>query len=225
MPADTPALKMDNTRRLGAEVITYDRAMEDREAIARRIAAERNTVVVPSYDDPHIMAGQGTVGLELVQQAESMDLTVDDVIVPASGGGLVAGTGLAVHEIRPSIYVYCAEPAGYDDHRRSLAAGTRQRNTSTANAFCDALLAATPGELTWTLNAVQLRDGYAVTDAEVRRAMRWAFESLKIVVEPGGAVALAALLAGQHHARGRTVAVVLSGGNVDAATFATCLAG
>jgi threonine dehydratase len=224
MPADAPTLKIDNTRRLGAEVITYDRATQDRVAIARALAAERNAVVVPSYDDPHIIAGQGTVGLELMTQARDISLAVDDVIVPVSGGGLIAGIGLAAHSLHPSSSVFSAEPAGYDDHRRSLAAGSRQSNASTANALCDALLAATPGELTWALNATGLKGGYAVTDAEVRRAMRWAFESLKIVVEPGGAVALAALLAGHHRAQGRVVAIVLSGGNVDPATFATCLA-
>ena len=225
MPADAPALKIANTRRWGAEIVTHDRATEDREGIARRIAGERHAVVVPSYDDPHIIAGQGTVGLEIMAQAQDLALTVDDVIVPASGGGLVAGTGLAVLHANPAARLYCAEPAGYDDHRRSLETGVRQRNPSTANALCDALLTPTPGALTWALNGPVLAGGYAVTDAEVLQAMRWAFETLKIVVEPGGAVALAALLGGHHPAHNRVVAVVLSGGNVDGATFAPCLAG
>lgn len=224
MPADAPALKIDNTRRWGAEIVTYDRATEDREAIARRLAAERGAVVVPSYDDPHIIAGQGTVGLEVMAQAGAMGLTVDALIVPASGGGLMAGIGLAARHANPAIHMYSAEPAGYDDHRRSLETGARQRNPSTANAFCDALLAATPGELTWAINGPTLAGGYAVTDAEVRQAMRWAFESLKIVVEPGGAVALAALLGGHHRAANKTTAVILSGGNVDPAFFTVCLA-
>ena len=227
MPADAPAIKIANTRNLGAEVVTHDRLTEDRETIARGIAAKSGAVVVPSYDDPHIIAGQGTVGLELMAQAKGLNLTVDDVIVPASGGGLIAGIGLAVHHANPAAKVYVAEPAGYDDHRRSLAAGQRQRNASTANALCDALLVATPGELTWALNRTALSGGYAVSDAEVQKAMAFAFEHLKIVVEPGGAVALAALLAGHHPGtqggRRRAVGVVLSGGNVDAATFAACI--
>ena len=223
MPADAPAIKLAKTRELGAEVVTFDRATEDREVIARRIAVKRGATVVPSYDDPHIIAGQGTVGLELMAQARDLGFAIDDIIVPASGGGLIAGVGLAARAIDPAVQVFSAEPAGYDDHRRSLAAGTRQRNTSTANALCDALLAPTPGMLTWALNGRTLAGGYGVTDAEVKAAMVFAFEALKIVVEPGGAVALAALLAGHHKTAGRTVGVVLSGGNVDAATFKTCL--
>ncbi len=227
MPSDAPAIKIANTRGWGAEVVTFDRATQDREAIARRIAAERGAVVVPSYDDPQIIAGQGTVGLELMAQARGLGLTVDDVIVPASGGGLAAGIGLAVRHANPEARIFTAEPQAYDDHRRSLLAGERQRNPSTAGAFCDALLAPTPGELTWALNRQALAGGYGVSDAEVRSAMAFAFEALKVVVEPGGAVALAALLAGHHPrpqaTRRPTIAVVLSGGNVDAATFTACL--
>ncbi len=223
MPADAPALKLAKTRALGAEVVTFDRVTEDREVIARRIAAERGATVVPSYDDPHIIAGQGTLGLELMAQARAMGLRVDDIIAPASGGGLLAGIGIAARVSNPGVKLFSAEPAGYDDHRRSLAAGERQRNASTANALCDALLAVTPGALTWALNEQALTGGYTVSDAEVKAAMVFAFEDLKVVVEPGGAVALAAVLAGHHAAAGRTVAVVLSGGNVDAGTFAACV--
>lgn len=225
MPADAPAIKLAKTHALGADVVTFDRATEDREIIARRIAAERQATVVPSYDDAHIIAGQGTLGLELMAQARDLGLRVDDIIVPASGGGLVAGVGLAARAINPNVRLFSAEPAGYDDHRLSLAAGSRQRNASTANALCDALLAPMPGTLTWAINGPALTGGYAVTDAEVKAAMIFVFEALKIVVEPGGAVALAALLAGHHAAAGRTVAVVLSGGNVDAGTFRACLEG
>ncbi len=224
MPADAPANKMARTRALGAEIVTYDRATEDREAMARSIAAARGAVIVPSYDDPHIIAGQGTLGLELMAQAKAMGLTVEDVLTPAGGGGLIAGVGLAVRAINPAVRIFAVEPAGYDDHRRSLAAGSRVTNASNANALCDALLTPTPGELTWALNSKALAGGYAVTDAEVCKAMRFAFEDLKLVVEPGGAVALAALLAGHHRPRpGSAVGIVLSGGNVDAATFHTCL--
>ena len=223
MPADAPAIKVAGTRKLGAEVVFYDRATEDREAIARAIAQKRGAVIVPSYDDPDIIAGQGTIGLELMQQADAMGYAVDDVIVPASGGGLIAGIGLAVKAARPQACMFVAEPQGYDDHVRSLAAGTRVANASTANALCDALLARMPGDLTWQLNAEMLSGGYAVSDAAVRTAMRFAYETLKLVIEPGGAVALAALLSGAHCARGRIVAVIASGGNVDATVFAEAL--
>jgi len=223
MPADAPAIKVSGTRKFGAEVVFYDRATEDREAIARGLAAQRGAVIVPSYDDPDIIAGQGTLGLELMEQAKAMGLSVDDVIVPASGGGLVGGIGIAVKGLRPAARLFVAEPALYDDHVRSLAAGRRVANTSTANALCDALLAPAPGELTWRLNATALNGGYTVSDAEVRNAMRFAFEALKLAVEPGGAVALAAVLSGAHAARGRVTAVILSGGNVDAAVFAEAL--
>lgn len=227
MPADAPIIKMERTRSFGAEIVTYDRATADREAIARDIAANKGAVIVPSYDDPDVIAGQGTIGLEIMKQAGDFGIPVDAIIAPASGGGLMAGIGIAARAINPKVALFTAEPAGYDDHRRSIAAGTRQSNASTANAFCDALLTSTPGELTWGLNGKTLHGGYAVSDDEVREAMIWAFETLKVVVEPGGAVALAALRAG-HHAETRlpkpgTVAVVLSGGNVDRATFAAIL--
>ena len=223
MPSDAPEIKVAGTRKFGAEIVFYDRATEDREAIARAIARERQAVIVPSYDDPDIIAGQGTIGLELMEQAAAMGLAVDDVIVPASGGGLIGGIGLAVKAARPEARMFVAEPVGYDDHVRSLAAGTRVSNASTANAFCDALLARTPGALTWQLNSNALSGGYAVSDAAVRAAMRFAFASLKLVIEPGGAVALAALLSGAHAARDRVVAVIASGGNVDATVFADAL--
>lgn len=223
MPSDAPQLKVSNTRKLGAEVVLYDRATENRETIARKIAAERGCVVVPSYDDPDIIAGQGTVGLELADQARELGLTIDDVVVPASGGGLVAGVALAIHHTWPSARVYACEPSGYDDHVRSIAAGQRVANTTTAKALCDALLAATPGDLTWPINQQHLAGAYAVTDDDVCRAMHVAFTHLKLVVEPGGAVGLAAILSRKAEMAGRTVGVVLSGGNVDAPTFTTCL--
>ncbi len=223
MPDDAPAAKLAGTKALGAHVVTYDRLREDREAITGKIAGESGAVVVPSYDDPHIIAGQGTAGLEIVAQTRALGLSVDDVIVPASGGGLIAGVSLAVHAANPAAQIFSAEPQDYDDHRRSLATGVRETNPTTANALCDALLTPTPGILTWEINRRGLTGGYAVSDAEVQAAMRFAFQHLKIVVEPGGAVALAAVLAGRHLLRGpareRTTVVVLSGGNVDHATF------
>jgi len=224
MPSDAPQIKLAATRALGADVVLFDRATEDREAIARGIARDHGATIVPSYDDPHIIAGQGTIGIELATQATALGLTPDAAIVPAGGGGLIAGTGLALRDAFASIAVYCAEPEDYDDHRRSLEAGTPQRNASTANALCDALLTQTPGEITWAINRRQLAGGYGVSDREVKDAMAFAFRALKLVVEPGGAVALAAILSGKHRGQGKVTAIVLSGGNVDPATYAGCIA-
>lgn len=224
MPADAPAVKLAATRGYGATVVTFDRARESREEIGRKIAAERGAVIVPPYDDPHIIAGQGTAGLEIAEDARALGLTVDAVIAPASGGGLMAGIALAMKDVFPGIAAFCAEPVNYDDHRRSLAAGTPQTNASVATAFCDALLAPTPGEITWAVNKDRLAGGYAVSDAHVKDAMKFAFRALKLVLEPSGATALAAVLSGAHESHGKVTAVVLSGGNVDAATFTACIA-
>ncbi len=224
MPADAPQAKVAGTRALGAEVILYDRSRENREEIAARLAAERGATLVPSYDDPHIIAGQGTVGLELMRQAEAADLVPDDVVVCCSGGGLVSGCALAIRHRHPATRVYSAEPREFDDTRRSLEAGERVANKPGATSICDALLAPTPGVLTFELMRRLLAGGVAVTDDEVRAAMAFAFRRLRLVVEPGGAVALAAVLSGQLPVRDRTVAVVVSGGNVDSGTFAQALA-
>jgi len=215
MPADAPRVKMQNTLALGAEVITYDRLRESREAIASRLAEERGAVLVPSFDDPDVIAGQGTVGLEIAEQAAALGLPLDDVIVCTSGGGLVAGTALAVRALSPATRIWTAEPDGHDDHRRSLASGRREANAPGTRSICDALLAPEPGVLTFQINRRLLAGGLAVTDGEVRAAIAYAARTLKLVVEPGGAVALAAVLAGRIATRGRVVAVVLSGGNID----------
>jgi threonine dehydratase len=224
MPHDAPRVKTENTRALGAEVIGYDRRTGSREAIAARLAAERGAVLVPSFDDPDIIAGQGTAGLEIVEQAQELGLTVDAALVCCSGGGLVAGCALALSHHFPKCAVYAAEPEACDDHRRSLLAGARRTNAPGASSICDALLAPTPGELTFAINRRLLAGGVVASDAEVRTAMAWAARTLKLVVEPGGAIALAALLAGRIEARGRTIAVLLSGGNVDDALLAEVLA-
>lgn len=223
MPADAPRIKVEGTRALGAEVVRYDRDTEDRQAIADRLADERGAALVLPFDDPLIIAGQGTAGLELMQQAEAIGAPPDLVLVPCSGGGLVTGIALAVKHARPDAEVYAVEPAGFDDFGRSLAAGSRQRNSRTSGSICDALLSTEPGVLTFALARERLAGGLAVSDAEVRAAMRYAFGVLKLVVEPGGAVALAALLSGKIEARGRTVAVVLSGGNVDPELYASAI--
>ena len=223
MPADAPAIKLRKTEQLGAQIVRYDRQRESREAIAGALARERGAVLVPSFDDPDIIAGQGTAGLEIVEQAQALDLPLDDVIACCSGGGLVAGIALAVSTLSPATRVWCAEPAGFDDHARSLAAGQRLANPPGGHSICDALLAPTPGELTFAINNALLTGGLVVTDAEVREAIAYAARVLKLVVEPGGAVALASVLSGKLDARGRTVAVVLSGGNIEDSLLAEVL--
>jgi len=215
MPADAPRVKMQNTLALGAEVVTYDRLRESREQIAARLAAERRAVLVPSFDDPDIIAGQGTVGLEIAEQAAELGVALDDVIVCTSGGGLVAGTALAIRALSPATRVWTAEPQGHDDYRRSLAAGRRESNAPGVRSICDALLAPEPGVLTFEINRRLLAGGIAVSDAAVKDAIAYAARTLKLVVEPGGAVALASVLAGKIESGGRTIAVVLSGGNID----------
>lgn len=228
MPADAPKGKIAATRGWGAEVVTYDRYRESREEIGEAIAREKGSVLVPPYDDVHIIAGQGTLGLELAEQAAALNAGLDIALVPCSGGGLCAGTATALTDRVPGIAIYAVEPAGFDDMARSLAAGTRQANPplSAANAsFCDALLAPTPGAITFPINRRLLKGGLAVSDDDVAHAMAMAFAELKIVLEPGGAVTLAAALSGKIDCRDKTVAVVGSGGNVDAAVFTAAIGG
>jgi len=220
MPEDAPKSKLASTRRLGGEVIAYDRYTGDREAIARGIAAERGAGIVPSYDHEHIIAGQGTVGLEIVQQCAEAGLTADQVLVCCGGGGLIAGSAVALTARIPGVAVHSVEPEDFDDTARSLQAGERLHVDDSARSICDALQSPSPGELTFEINRRLLADGLSVSDAEVREAMRFAFRHLKLVVEPGGAVALAAVLAGKIKTQGKTTVVVLSGGNVDSDSFA-----
>ncbi len=225
MPADAPAIKRAATEAWGARVVTYDRDREVREEIGERIAAERGATLVRPYDDPHVIAGQGTVGLEIARQCLARGILPDAALFPCGGGGLVSGSALALRACLPGIAVHSVEPEGFDDTARSLRAGRRLANPPGGESLCDALLAPTPGALTFALNRRLLAGGLAVSDAEVAEAMRLAFETLKIVVEPGGAVALAAVLSGRFDGRGRTTVVVLSGGNVDPALFAAVLEG
>ncbi len=224
MPSDAPRVKLENTLALGAEVVPYDRVHESRERIAAGLAEERGATLVPSFDDPDIIAGQGTTGLEIAEQADELGLTLDAVIVCCSGGGLAAGIGLALAKLAPQARLYTAEPEAYDDHRRSLASGRRQRNEPGGPAsICDSLLAPMPGELTFAINQRRLQGALAVSDAEVRHAIGYAARTLKLVVEPGGAVALACVLAGKLEMRNSTVAITLSGGNIDDALLADIL--
>ena len=224
MPADAPAVKREGTEFWGATVVAYDRARDDREAITLRIAEAEGRTIVRPYDDPDIIAGQGTAGLEIVAQTGvQAGGRVDAVLVPCGGGGLVGGIGLAIRHAWPTTEVYCVEPDGFDDTARSLRSGKREGNRAGATSIADALMAPSPGELTFALNRRNLAGGLVVTDAEALAAMRAAFRHLKLVIEPGGAVALAALLAGHYSAKGRTVVVVASGGNVDPGTYGRSL--
>ncbi|CAN5800109.1 threonine/serine dehydratase [soil metagenome] len=226
MPADAPAVKVEATRGYGAEIRLYDRLTEDRVAIAAEIAAQRGSVVVPAFDDLDIIAGQGTVGLELAAQAKALGVTFDVVVAPVGGGGLMAGLSTAVKALSPSTALVGVEPEGFDDTLRSLKAGSRQTLTPTTRSLCDALETPAPGEFTFPVLQQTLADIAVVSDAEVADAMRYAFSTLKLVVEPGGCVGLAALLAGKVKTWGEgTTGLVLSGGNVDPTLFAKILAG
>jgi threonine dehydratase len=219
MPADAPRMKIERTKAFGGEVVAYDRVKEDRDAIARKLCDERGAALVHPFDDPDVIAGQGTAGLEMMEQAQALGVMPDIVLVGASGGGLISGVSIAVKEKNPATQIYSVEPAGFDDLARSLAHGKRERNAKLSGSICDALLSVTPGELTFEVARRNLAGGLCVTDEEAKEAVRFAFRELKMVVEPGGAVSLAAVLAGKIDLQGRTVAVLLTGGNIDAAVF------
>ncbi|WP_232476264.1 threonine ammonia-lyase [Flavisphingomonas formosensis] len=220
MPADAPAIKLANTRALGAEIVAYDRLSESREAIATALAAERRATLVPSYDDPHIIAGQGTIGLEILEQAADAGASLNQLLVNCGGGGLVGGIATVVKDAAPDIAIYSVEPAAFDDTARSLASGRREPIVKGAVSICDALLAPIPGELTFPINLALLTGGLSVSDAQVKAAMRFAFEAMKLVIEPGGAVSLAAILHGIAPATDGDSAIVISGANVDPALYA-----
>ncbi len=216
MPSDAPLSKRERTRAYGAEIVLYDRDREDREAIAADIAGKRGATLVRPYDDPLVIAGQGTVGREIADDMAALGMTPDIVVAPASGGGLVAGVAVAIKARYPQAEVMSAEPEGFDDHARSLRAGKREPHRAEGRTICDALMASIPGEITFAINSRLLTRGVTASDTEVGAAVGFAFRELKLVVEPGGAVGLAALLAGHIDAGGKNVVIVLSGGNVDA---------
>ena len=219
MPSDAPRMKLENTRALGAEVVLYDRETEDRAVIGQRLAEERKLVLVPPYDDQNVMAGQGTIGLEIAADIAALGETLDMVVTPVGGGGLAAGIATAIAAMSPRTKVYGVEPQQFDDTKRSIAAGERVANKPGAKSICDALQVQKPGELTFPINRRLLSDVLTVNDDEALAAMATAFRELKLVVEPGGAVALAAVLSNKLDVKGKIVAIVLSGGNVDAEMF------
>jgi len=223
MPSDAPATKLGNTRAMGAEVVIYDRATDDRDAIGAALAAERGLTLVPPFDAPDVIAGQGTCGLELAAQTAEAGIADADVVVPCGGGGLTAGVALALEARAPGLRVRAAEPEGFDDTARSLASGRIERNARTAGSLCDAILTPSPGQLTYPIIARLCGPGLVVPEEDALRAMAAAFARLKIVIEPGGAVALAAALYQPEAFAGDAVVAVASGGNVDAVLFAQVL--
>ncbi|MEZ5787235.1 MAG: threonine/serine dehydratase [Xanthobacteraceae bacterium] len=224
MPRDAPSSKLARTAAFGAEIVLIDRTRDDREAIAREIAAQRRAEIVPPYDDPMIIAGQGTAGREIIDDLAALGVAPDAVVVNASGGGLVAGVALAVKAHAPETQIFTAEPAEFDDHARSFRSGQRERNTQVTGSICDALMSPTPGKLTFEINKSLVGQGVSASEDEIKRAVAFAFHELKLVVEPGGAVALAALLSGKVDVAGKVAVAVLSGGNIDADLFARLVA-
>ncbi|MDZ4776902.1 MAG: threonine/serine dehydratase [Alphaproteobacteria bacterium] len=221
MPSDAPKVKVDNTRALGGEVVLYDRITEDREAIGAAIVAERGLALVKPFDDPFVIAGQGTAGLEIAEDVEGIDVA----FVPSSGGGLAAGVALALRARFPGVKVYAVEPEGHDDVVRSLASGQREVNAPGVRSFCDALLSDRMGVLPFAVAQETFAGALAMSDTAVADAMRTAFREYKLVLEPGGAIALAAALSGRVDIKGARVAVLASGGNVDPELFARVLSG
>ena len=223
MPTDAPLLKLEGTEQLGATIFFYDRTTESREDIAANIAVSTGATLVPAFEDLDIIAGQGTCGLEIMEQLAALDAVPDQVLIPCGGGGLLAGSSIAVKAISPETAVYGIEQENYDDHLLSKRTGKRVRIDGSVPTMCDALMATTPGEITWSINSETVDDFLVVSEDNVAHAISYAFRYLKLIVEPGGVVALAALLANKLVVKDRTVVIVLSGGNIDRNTFLQCL--
>ncbi len=223
MPSDAPKMKIDNTRALGAEVVLYDREREDRDQIGATLAEERGLTLIKPFDEPLVIAGQGSVGLEIAEQAAGAGVTRADVLVPCGGGGLTSGVALALEARAPGLRVRPSEPEGFDDVARSLASGRIERNPRQSGSLCDAIITPQPGQITFPIMHRLCGPGLAVTEDEALQAMALAFARLKIVIEPGGAVALAAALFRPDALAGDAVIAVASGGNVDAQVFTRAL--
>ncbi|WP_085308455.1 threonine ammonia-lyase [Planktotalea arctica] len=224
MPKDAPRVKIENTRALGAEVVLYDRETEDRDEIGGRLSGKRGLTLIKPFDDPQVIAGQGTCGLEIAEQAREQSIENAEVIVCCGGGGFTSGIALALEAEQPSFKVRPAEPEGFDDVARSLVYGTIQRNASMTGSICDAIITPQPGDLTFPIMQRLCGAGIVVSDADCLRAMALAFERLRVVIEPGGAVALASALFHGAQLKSDTVIVTASGGNVDRAVFERALA-
>ena len=220
MPLNSTDSKIQNIRKLGGKVVIFDPRNQSREdIIGELLEAQPRASFVHPFDDPDVIAGQGTCGLEIITQVEELGVSLDGLLICCSGGGLASGLAIVFSELSPRTNIYSVEPEGFDDTKLSLKAGHRIKNNPDAKSFCDALLSPLPGELTFSINRKLLTGGIVVSDEEVMAAMSYAFHHLKLIVEPGGAVALAALLAGRFPIRGKTIAITLSGGNVDLKVF------
>ena len=216
MPSDAPKAKIEGTRNYGANIITYDRYTEDREHIASEYADKNNAFLVPPYNHEDIIAGQSTVAVETVQQMASMDLSIDDYICPIGGGGLIAGSGLALKNLTPKTQIFGVEPKFFNDTQQSFSVGSRQKISINKNAtICDALMVDTPGKLTFPINQQQIKEIFTVDDDAVIEAMKFAYDELGIILEPSGVVGLALILKGDFTPDGKNVVVVFSGGNID----------
>ena len=223
MPKDAPALKIENTRALGAEVVLYDRMTESREDIGTRLAEERQLTLIRPYDDPMVIAGQGTAGLEIAEQAKPLGVEEADLLVCCGGGGLASGVALACEAEAPGLRVRPCEPEGFDDVKRSLAAGSRQENALAGGSICDAIVTPSPGEMTFPILKRLAGPGLVVSDDEALQAVALAAIRLKLILEPGGAVALASALFRREDIAGDAVIAVATGGNIDAALHAEAL--
>jgi threonine dehydratase len=220
MPADAPKMKIENTRSHGAIVVPYERKDANRVAIAEQLVAETGGTMVPPYNDPDIMAGQGTLGLEFAAQAEAMGARLDMLLGPTSGGGMISGSAIAFRGTSPATKIYSVEPEGYDDTKQSLDAGTRIELAPKVRSICDGLLVEAPGSITFEILKTHLSGGLVVSDADVERAVKLAFEHYKVVMEPSGAIGLAAVMAEPGRFKGLTVGIIATGGNVDGDAFA-----
>ena len=228
MPADSPNIKLQCTKRSGAHIITYDRASEDRDVIAKKMCDETGAIFIHPYNNPNVIAGQGTVGLEIAQSFlsghDEIIAPPDRVLICTGGGGLTAGIALAISHHFPNAKIHSVEPENFDDYRRSLMAGERVENRATSGSICDAILVREPGELGFAINRNLLSEGFAISDDQALNAVKFAFNELKLVVEPGGAIALAALLQADKKWSGENIVCIISGGNIDPETMALALA-
>ncbi len=223
MPSNAPQMKIDNTRALGAEVVLYDRMTEDRDAIGTDIAKARGLTLIKPFDEPEVIAGQGTCGLEIAAQAAELGVTQAEVIVCCGGGGLTSGIALALEDRAPGLRVRPAEPENFDDVARSLASGRIEHNQSPSGSLCDAIVTMQPGDITFPIMKRLCGPGFVISEDDAQRAMAQAFARLKLVAEPGGAVALAAALFHGDQIESDTVICTISGGNVDRAVFLRAL--